>query len=318
MTISITTLLTNILLATNPLTSWLKSVPECYIHPSITIEKSKCGDGLGCFVSERVAEDELLFKIPTRECLSILDAIEDDECGDQFEKVLNKAGDGGEIVGIAGYIAKEYLKFEHEGNQYEGRFGPYLQVLPFELGKNDQDHVLWWSQDEIDTLLKGSMAYKDAIGIREEVDFAVKVLGGIIRQPVKRMRRGFFGLPFGGNDEGVDDAIRGAFVTILTRSFHAEGDERETRLVPLLDMLQHTSETPNIRHTTEDGFVQMYSRKALDQNTELLNSYNTLEPWKFFTRFGFVPGKSSDEIRDLFKAKDQLFFDDSSLKVAEV
>ena len=151
-----------------------------------------------------------------------------------------------------------------------------------------------------------------------KVDLAVKVLSGIIGPSVKKIRQGI--LPFGGNTEGVDDTIRGAFVTILTRSFLNEAQSDQERLVPLLDMLQHTSGTPNVMHFTSDGFVDVRTRIKLDKDTELLNSYSyTLEPWNFFTRFGFVPDVDSVSVRDLLKEKDPIFFDDSKLpKTTEV
>ena len=157
-------------LATNPLLSWLRTVPEAFVHPAIQIEKSKVGDGLGCFVSDTVEEDELLFSIPTSVCISFKDAVMDDECGETFKELVEKAGSGGKTVATAGYLAKQFLTLEHQGmDKYDGPYAAYLKSLPFELGKNEQDHVLWWSKQDIETLLKGSLAYKDAIGIREEV-----------------------------------------------------------------------------------------------------------------------------------------------------
>lgn len=93
-------LLSSALLAqTPPLVSWLKSVPSCYIHPAISIQKSVVGDGLGCFVTQSIAEDELLFSIPTSVCISYKDAILDEECGETFKEIVEKAGAGGKTVG---------------------------------------------------------------------------------------------------------------------------------------------------------------------------------------------------------------------------
>ena len=71
---------------------------------------------------------------------------------------------------MAGFLAKQFLKLEHQGmDKYDGSYGAYLKSLPFELGKNEQDHVLWWSEMDVENLLRGSLAYEDTIGIREEV-----------------------------------------------------------------------------------------------------------------------------------------------------
>ena len=143
-------------------------------------------------------------------------------------------------------------------------------------------------------------------------------MSGVIGPSVKKFRQGI--LPFGGNTEGVTDTIRGAFVTILTRSFLNEAESDQERLVPLLDMLQHTSSTPNIMHCTSEEFVDVRARQSLEAGTELVNSYSySLEPWNFFTRFGFVPNFKSGSVRDLLKKKDPLFFDPNmSPKIAEV
>lgn len=132
-------------------------------------------------------------------------------------------------------------------------------------------------------------------------------MSGVIGPSIKRTRQGF--LPFGGNTEGVDEAIRGAFVSILSRAFDGLLDEEELRLVPLLDMLQHSDE-PNIRHATNNGQVDIRARSAINAGTELLNTYNEqLVPWKYFTRFGFVPGKNAVSARALLQAKDPVFFE---------
>jgi len=146
---------------------------------------------------------------------------------------------------------------------------------------------------------------------------AVRVLSPIIGPPVKKSRQGF--LPFGGTTEGVDDAIRGAFVTLLTRSFLSDSEDvGQENLVPLLDMLQHTSGTPNVQHERTSESIEVRARTDLDSGVELLNSYSySLEPWTFFTRYGFVPDKGSP--RELLKSKDIVFFDPSKEpKVAEV
>ena len=111
-------------------------------------------------------------------------------------------------------------------------------------------------------------------------------------------------------DDDIDRAVRGAFVSILTRAFAQEeqGDE-EVRLVPLLDMLQHADD-PNIRHVAEVDEatgaqrVVVTARRAIAADEELLNCYGELEDAKFLTRFGFVPGKANGEyIASLQKGK---------------
>jgi hypothetical protein len=114
--------------------------------------------------------------------------------------------------------------------------------------------------------------------------------------------------------DGLEDAVRGAFVILLSRAF-AESVEgiTEDRLKPLLDMLQH-SNTPNVSHNTVDGgsIIEVKASKMILSGEELFNQYQNEEegmPYhKFFTRFGFVPGVYNEPVADLIAARSTIFF----------
>jgi len=126
-------------------------------------------------------------KIPRKCCVTLDDALNDNECGAAFQGLMKKAGPGSETVILAGYLAKEYLLLqEYERRIAEGsspdddsemrrlskiKFGPYLRTLPWKRGVNAQEHVLFWDNDYVDTLLKGSLAYEDAVEIRSSVSW---------------------------------------------------------------------------------------------------------------------------------------------------
>ena len=112
--------------------------------------------------------------------------------------------------------------------------------------------------------------------------------------------------------EGLSEAVTGAMVSILTRSFQ-DGENDEEKLVPMLDMLQHSDE-PNIRHVMRkiDGTVEVRARRDLKAGEELLNQYRSEEeetmPYsRFFTRYGFVPG-ILEPMQDLLRDKSPIFF----------
>ena len=109
--------------------------------------------------------------------------------------------------------------------------------------------------------------------------------------------------------------MKGAFVCLLTRAFQDDNDEGtdEEKLVPLLDMLQH-SDTPNVRHAMRkaDGTVEVRARCDIPSGTELFNQYRSEEeetmPYsRFFTRFGFVPGITED-MENLLRDKSSIFY----------
>ena len=147
--------------------------------------------------------------------------------------------------------------------------------------------------------MEGSEAFEDAVGIREEVALACKVHRGLIGKAVRDAykRNGMNLWDIWKADEDIDKAVRGAFVSILSRAFFQE--DEESRLVPLLDMLQHSPE-PNVVHRVEedaDGDWVVRARSPLKAGTELLNCYDggELSDAKFLSRFGFVPGCSVGE-----------------------
>ena len=109
------------------------------------------------------------------------------EVGPSLKKLMEQAGPGSDTVVLAGYLAKEYLLMEEyqrrlqevqDGSSIDAsaqkrldgiKFGPYLQSLPWKVGVNSQDHVLFWEEGDVETLLKGSLAYEDAIELRNSV-----------------------------------------------------------------------------------------------------------------------------------------------------
>jgi len=312
------------------LLEWLED-NGAYINDKIELRETSQGDGYGAFVTSHVDEDELLFTIPRKLCLTLEDATSDKDCGEEFQKLIDKAGPGGNTVSMAGYMAKEYLlvqedlKQDKEDSLPNSRWGPYFQTLPWERGVNNQEHILFWEDERVEKLLEGSLCYGEATSLREEVALAIRVLGPMVAKSI-RVARGEetssgFRFPWQvtaasdserGSPEGLAEAVKGAFVCLLTRSFQ-DGDGDEEKLVPLLDMLQH-SETPNVRHAmrTVDGTVEVKARCEIEAGSELWNQYRSEEeesmPYsRFFTRFGFVPGVS-EPMENLLRDKSSIFY----------
>ena len=332
----------------NDLKDWLLSADESYISPKLEIRPSTIGNyGYGAFAGEDIDEGETLLKVPKGCCVTLEDALEDGECGPSFQNLMKKAGPGSETVILAAYLAKEYLLLkEFDRRISEGatadddsemrrlaniKFAPYLRTLPWGRGVNAQEHVLFWKDEDVDALLKGSLAYKDATETRATVKMATKVINAIIAPVVRKARaeeteskEEGFRFPWQQEPEpetpddeildGLEDAVRGAFVIMLSRSFvETVGDKQEERLEPLFDMLQH-SNAPNVIHTLDDsGYViEVKASKAIESGDEIFNQYKSEEdenmPYhKFFTRFGFVPGVV-EPVADLIAARSTIFF----------
>lgn len=296
----------------------------------MTLAKSSVGAGYGAFATRAVVEGEVLFELPEQKaCISLFTACGDADVGESLAR-LTATGQGGATVALAGFIAKEWLCSGADGPR-----GPYLAMLPWDAewppeGEQEQEHVLWWSEAQVDRL-EGSPAYSDAVDIRDEVALAAKVLKSLLGPAVRKAykARGEPVWAVWRAEEDIEKAVRGAFVSILTRSFTQEEEEEggalegegggeaggEKRLVPLLDMLQHGASAANVRHGVQtDGegarSVVVTASRAIEAGEELLNDYDggELPAEKFLTRFGFVPGKSVGEFVQTIGGKSALPF----------
>ena len=172
-----------------------------------------------------------------------------------------------------------------------------------------------------------------------KVALAIKIMNGVIGPSVLTARgvweKKDFAWPWEkqkieGPVDGVADAIKGAFVSLLTRSFEdgnkstddddsSSSNDDSEKLVPLLDMLQHSDE-PNISHKMRiaDQKVEVRANRPIEAGEELMNQYRSEEdvsmPYhRFFTRFGFVPG-IVEPVENLLQDESSIFYP----KVAEV
>lgn len=335
------------------LLTWLLSRNEnSYVSSNFKIRPSTRG-GFGAFACNDLEKGELLLRIPRACCVTLDDAFNDADCGPAFKKLMEQAGPGSDTVIIAGYLAKEYLllqEYERRSKDVENgvlddssararlesiKYGPYLRSLPWKAGVNAQDHILFWEAESVDCLLKGSLAYEDAVDIKTSVTQATKILSGIIGPTINKARgaegiedsnRGFR-LPWQAikssdvsytDLEGLEEAISGAFVICLSRSFAytfvRDNSKEEECLIPIFDILQHSND-PNIslgNSEVQPNFIEVKAAADVKAGNELFNQYKPEDdenmPYhKFYTRFGFVPGVT-EPIVNLIENRSTIFF----------
>lgn len=319
--------------------SWLRRHPTTYISPKFGISPSKFG-GYGGFCSSKdpIQENELIFRIPRECCVTFDDALNDETYGDAFRAIRDKRDTDWSLLLIAGWIAKEYIMAELSSHarplsRWQSpnvalppmiKHWPYLKTLPWKRGLLNQDHVLFWSHHDIETLLQGSLAYHDAILIRSRVQDAIRIMsdtaiGARILEEMEKNAPSFAEseklIPM------LEQAVTGAFVIALSRSFAEEVEcvqddgttsiEVEIVLVPLLDILQHSND-PNTMLESYDDYILLKARRNIQPGEELFHQYREeddaiIPPHKFFTRYGFAPGVREPVI-DLLKKKSPLFF----------
>lgn len=321
---------------------WLQDTfpTSAYVNPVVKIQDSLLVKGAkGAFAAHgSIAKGELIFCIPRDACLTETNVLNDPDCGADFKALIEKAGPGGFTVAFAGYLAKEYLLSRDDQHwkkqQSPSQYRSYLSSLPW--GAKNQDHILFWSDQQIEGLLAGSLCYEEATGLRKEVFLARKVLTSILqpiilRESATTTNNNPFSFLFSPQQRSnshriqeIGDAITAAFVILLTRSFEEDFvsqaastvlSERPERLIPILDMLNHDS-IASITYSThnETGTVEVRASRDITQGEELFNCYRQVDvsnmPYhRFFTRFGFVPGFTTHEdIILALRNKDPIFF----------
>jgi hypothetical protein len=317
----------------NNMVTWLNNTfDKSFVSQSIELLPSERG-GHGLFAKESIEAGSLLFSVPREACITASTVFNDGDYGKACQNLIKKAGPGAFTVGLAGYLAKEYLCYL-EGEDVD--FGPYLVTLPWKRNINEQEHVLFWTEDEIQTYLPGSLCFKECIDLRTEVKTAKKILNSLCGPSVLKARGEWVEekpiIPFleftkpppptvQENVSGLGRAVTGAFVILLTRAFNDDfdnqikamtGEEESERLIPLLDMLNHNSEPSITYSTNEEGSVEVRARKNIELGDEIYNCYRKEEelnmPYhRFFSRFGFVPG-ISEPMKNLLQDKSSIFF----------
>jgi hypothetical protein len=240
-----------------------------------------------------------------------------------------------QLLLVAGWAAKEYMLAKLNAEKLRGRMSidedietvrnkikhwPYLKTLPWKQGDLDQEHVLFWSDEKVDTLLKESFAYDDAQLIRSRVQNATKLLDSLVVGPTLREE---MGINTSEPVDGLPEAVAAAFVSALSRSFAEEVEvekangaidiEKETLMIPLLDILQHSNE-PNTLVETYDDYIILKAKRTILPGEEIYHRYqeeddDIIPPYKFFTRYGFIPGVKK-QVVELLEDKSPIFFDE--------
>lgn len=194
------------------------------------------------------------------------------------------------------------------------RLGLFLDAMP--LLPNTQDHndtstpehpfpthYLYWTDEEIEYLLQGTISQTKAREVRAGVGLVIRELSASF------LLEHYCG--GGGGGGGVTtqtqilNAILSAFTAVTSRSFGdtAGRDIGKGRmLVPIIDMLNHDDETPNVHwtwHVSDDyddgsidkgkGTIVVTTLTNIKEGMELVKCYGWRPAWDIAASYGFVP-----------------------------
>ncbi len=151
----------------------------------LIIQKSKLGHGHGLFARKNISAGTVLFTIPHDKCLSLQAAKSHPTLGESLTTMDDDLGEEfGPVAVLSSFLASELLREQcaewEEDESLSGPYKDYLSILPSGRGMSEQDHVLWWSQKEVDDLFQGGAAYDKAIALRDWIESEGSIIEGML------------------------------------------------------------------------------------------------------------------------------------------
>lgn len=153
--------------------------------PPLAIRKSQLGHGHGLFATQGINADSIVFKIPREKCLTLQEAKSHPTLGKSLAIMEDDLGEEfGPIAILSAYLASEMLREDcaewEEDESLRGDYGPYVSILPTGRAVSEQDHVLWWSEKEVNDLFKGGAAHDKATALRDWADMEGSIIQGML------------------------------------------------------------------------------------------------------------------------------------------
>ena len=262
----------------------------------LTIQKSKIGHGHGLYTTTALAANTIAFKIPVEKCITLDDVRSQPDLGEVLTIMQNDLGDEeGPIASLSAFLANEMLREQcaewEEDPSLSGHYADYIKILPTGRAVSQQDHVLWWSDEEVERLFQGGAAYDKALALRDWVETEGQIIEGML---VSDLARKMMGLSI----SQVRGAVTNAFVNVLNRCLFNENEHQ--RLVPVLDMCAH-SNVPNLEcEIAANGDVVVKTTAEIEAGEELsLKYYSTeFEGHEWYVMYGFITPYAEVETAD--------------------
>lgn len=318
----------------------LETSPNSYVNPSVDLAiRPPSEGGTGIIAVDDTPTDTVAMCLPLEEvgmidATSILDAYNEEKGRDEVLSKLKemwskelasndkqKSEQGIRLAVLAGVIAHLQLtrykdltswtasKSIKEGSyalEQSRRLGLFLDAMPLlpqHDGNNNNNqhpfptHFLYWTDDEVQILLHGTMGQTKAREVRAGIGLVVREWS-----PSFLKEHSSSGAC---SQTQILNAMFSAFTAVLSRSFgDAAGrdlDGKGRMLVPLVDMLNHDGEDPNVKWTwhvgegDEDkiqdgkGDIVVTTLRNVTKGEELLKCYGWRPAWDIASTYGFVP-----------------------------
>ena len=259
------------------------TLPGC---TTLSIRKSVIGHGHGLFSRTSFLPESEAFTIPAQKCITLNDVKNHPDLGEVLTIMIDDLGEEeGPLASLAAFLASEMLREQcaewEEDPSLSGPYADYIKCLPTGRAVSEQDHVLWWSHDEVSRLFEGGAAYEKAMALRDWVETEGEIIEGML---VSDLAQKMMGLSV----QQVRGAVTNAFVNVLNRSLFNDSDLQ--RLVPVLDMCAHSS-SPNLKHEVDSaGNVVVTPTRPIMAGEELTLDYysSEFEGHEWYVMYGFI------------------------------
>lgn len=252
----------------------------------LSIAKSNLGHGHGLYSTTFIPEGNVAFIVPVEKCIILNDVRSHPDLGEVLTIMIDDLDeDEGQIAALSAFLASEMLREQcaewEEDPSLSGNYADYIKVLPSGRAVSEQDHVLWWSDEEVERLFKGGAAFDKATALRDWVQTEGEIIEGMLVSDLAQKRMGL-------SVSQVRGAVTNAFVNVFNRSLFNHGDNQ--RLVPVLDMCAHENKPSLVCDVDSNENVVVTAIRDIQAGEELsLKYYSTeFEGHEWYVMYGFI------------------------------
>ena len=185
-----------------------------------------------------------------------------------------------------------------DGSTIDGPVDLFLDVLPMLPTENQGDehpfpsHVLFWTDEQIENLLSGTLALTKARFMRAQAGEVVGLLStAFLQEHCRTMSVSEI--------TAAKDAMVSAFACVASRTFEGLNATDTTSsgslMIPFVDLLNHMpANDRNVRHAVDDdrNAAILVSDREIEAGEEITINYGERQAWDWATKYGFVPSES--------------------------
>ena len=199
----------------------------------------------------------------------------------EAKSILEKLANGNKdenTVALIGALAYSFLIQGHS-DHVNSTMGPYLDVLS---STNCDDHVIHWSDDQVDGLLANTVAWTKVGDTRRALRSMILAL-----TPSFTAR----GASHSYSHEHVASSLSKSFALADSRVFSHPCQGYQMH--PIIDLINHSHQNNVKWYMPDDAKARVIATRDIDQGEEIFASYGIKPSWDWGADYGFCPDSRS-------------------------